>query len=327
MEPTLNQPKIAEDKLSILETALNLVAASVSSEIIAMPYAIYHMGIYLSLTTIVIVAFLSHISNMMYLKVKDATPLHSESVYELAYLLVGRWAVYLVCTVQYVLNYTSIVFYYSIIGDTLSQLFAHIFVDELATKSHKEVKEVIQFEPLSTQILSHRATTIAVVGLALLSIIFMKQLRELKVISYIFLAVLLLLISLFFAELFCYGGNMALSLAEVVQVKMDHRLITSFAIIVFSYNVQFMVFPAYNELKNRSNARFSQSSIVAIMISTFVYMSTGLAAILMFAPDELKPDMLDNVSTRPGTLSFYTRAVFCLLIFLDVPFLFFTTKE
>lgn len=83
------------------------------------------MGLYLAVGTLVAVAIFSHISNMMYLKVKDLTPCRHESIYELAYLLLGRWAIYVVCTVQYLLNFSSIVLYYIIIGDTTSNLFSH----------------------------------------------------------------------------------------------------------------------------------------------------------------------------------------------------------
>ena len=95
---------------------------------VAIPYAFYRMGLYLSVVTLVAVAVFSHISNMMYLKVKDLTPCKHESIYEIAYLLLGRWAIYVVCAVQYLLNFTSIVLYYIIIGDTVSHVMSHFNV-------------------------------------------------------------------------------------------------------------------------------------------------------------------------------------------------------
>ena len=304
-----------------------MVVGSISGEIIALPYAIYHMGIYLSITTLVITAFLSHISSMMYLKVKDLAPLHLQSSYELAYLLVGRWAVYLVCIVQYFLNYGTIVLYYSIIGDTVAHLFAGALVPHLAIKSIDETKEMIKIEPIGTQIVAHRATTIVFVGLALCFVVFMRQLHELKEFTSVFMAFLLAFLVFFYIELFVNGGNITLTLAEISQVKVDHKLITSFIIIVYSYNVQYIVFNAYFELKSRSNARFARASIISSVFEIMVYLSIGLASILMFGPEEIKPDILDNIGMRPGAVSVVVRVVFCLLLFFNVPFLFFLTRE
>ena len=315
------------EKMSVIDTALTLVASTIGGEIVAVPYAIYRMGIYLGGFTIILVAILSHTSNMMYLRIKDVTPVHLESIFELAYILLGRWAIYAVCTIQYVLNYGQIVLYYIIIGETIANVIASFFFDSDVNKSQSEMKELLKLEPAWTQILAHKAATIIFVGILLLSVIFMRKLRELKQLSYIFMAVMVLFFGLFIAELFINGGNVALSYSDVNHVKFDHRLITAFSIIVFTYVVQFQVFPAFTELKNRSNERFAKASIVSVVIETAAYLLIGLTAILMFGPDQLKPDVLDNLATRPGTLSIAIRLVFCLLLIFDVPFLFFATKE
>ena len=132
-------PQEPKSKLSIFDTALALVAATIGGEIIAIPYACYHLGLYLSIGLLILVAALSHISNMMYLKIKDLTPCHLESIYEIAYLLLGRPAIYIVCIVQYLLNFSSIVLYYVIIGDTMGSIAAHFFINLDASMTQKEV--------------------------------------------------------------------------------------------------------------------------------------------------------------------------------------------
>ena len=85
-----------------------------------MPYALLHMGIYLGLTSIVLMAFLSHFSTMMHLKVKDMTPRRYESMYEIAYLLIGRPSIFFVCLILASTNFFACVLYYMIIGETHS---------------------------------------------------------------------------------------------------------------------------------------------------------------------------------------------------------------
>ena len=106
-----------------------LVAGTIGGEMMALPYAIRHLGLFVSLGTIVAVAIVSHISNIMHLKVKDLVPCQHESIYEIAYLLLGRPAIYAVCIVQYLINFSSIVLYYIIIGDTAANIFGHFFVN------------------------------------------------------------------------------------------------------------------------------------------------------------------------------------------------------
>lgn len=56
-------------------------------------------------------------------------------------------------------------------------------------------------------------------------------------------------------------------------------------------------------------------------------MGIGLVAVVMFGPDNLKPDMLENMAMREGSLSLVIRGIFSLLLIFDVPFIFFATKE
>ena len=127
--PKSETNKWKSEKMGTFDTAVTLIAATVGGEIIAIPFAIYHMGLFLSISTVLAVASFSHISNMMHLKVKDLTPCNHESIYEIAYLLFGRPAIYLVCIVQYFLNFASIILYYMLIGDTGSQILAKFFVN------------------------------------------------------------------------------------------------------------------------------------------------------------------------------------------------------
>ena len=114
-----------------------MVAATVGGEIVAIPFAFYHMGIYFSAAFVILVATLSHLANMMSLRVKDFTPCQFESIYEISYLLGGKCAIYMVCIVQYFLNFFSIVLYYMIIGDTAAQIFEHFFVNMTSSKTHR----------------------------------------------------------------------------------------------------------------------------------------------------------------------------------------------
>lgn len=85
--------------MTVFQTSLALVAANIGGGLLGMPYALQQMGIYLGLSSTVLIAFLSHFSTMMHLKVKDMTPRRYESMYEIAYLLMGRPSIFFVCLI------------------------------------------------------------------------------------------------------------------------------------------------------------------------------------------------------------------------------------
>lgn len=93
-----------------------------------MPYALSRMGIFFGVVLIFITAALSHFSSMMQLKVKDLTPRRYESLYEIAYLLVGRKSIFAICIVQFLSNYFACIMFYMIIGETISLLMVQLFV-------------------------------------------------------------------------------------------------------------------------------------------------------------------------------------------------------
>ena len=103
-------------------------------------------------------------------------------------------------------------------------------------------------------------------------------------------------------------------------------MITAVNILLFAYNVQFIVLPAYSELKDKSNSRFAMASIMSFSIDATVYIWLSLAAIFLFGP-HLKEDMLDNMVQLGGVISPVLRILFSLILVLDIPFMFFATKE
>jgi len=86
------------------------------------------------------------------------------------------------------------------------------------------------------------------------------------------------------------------------------------------------VFPAYSELKQRSNSRFALSSMLSFSIDATVYIVLSFSTVLLFGT-HLKEDMLDNMVQLGGFLSPILRVLFSLLLILDIPFMFFATKE
>ena len=111
-----------------------------------------------------ICAVLSHFSSMLYLKTKDLTPRRYESVYEIAYLLVGRPSIFVVCGVLFAANMGAVVMYYIIIGDTLSSLITQALIPSEGLTEQDIENELSNFPPL-TQMVCHKAFGVCLVGI------------------------------------------------------------------------------------------------------------------------------------------------------------------
>ena len=166
------------------------------------------------------------------------------------------------------------------------------------------------------------------VGLALASVIFRRKLGALReMISFTFLGMMVCFLLLMFAELFVSEQDMEYSYAEIGAIKMDHKLITAVSIVIFMYNMQSLVFPAYLELRDRSNERFAQASASSVTIEAIFFIFIGFFGLILLGPAPIKADFLKNIAERPGKVSFFIRFLFCLLIMLDMPFMYMATKE
>ena len=115
-----------EPKLTVFQTSLALVATNIGAGIVAMPYAFYHLGLALGVFTIVVTAFVSWMAVVLMMKAKDLSPRHYESLYELGYLLMGRSAIFAICSVVLVQAVGLIMVYYIIFADTMSEVFTQM---------------------------------------------------------------------------------------------------------------------------------------------------------------------------------------------------------
>ena len=146
-------------------------------------------------------------------------------------------------------------------------------------------------------------------------------------ISFTFIGMMVVFLFLMFSELYVSSKDIEVSFGEMSEVKFDHKLITAISIVIFMYNMQFLVFPAYLELKDRTNLRFATANASSIGIETVFYIFVAFFGIILLAPEEIKADFLKSIAERPGAISFIIRLLFCLLIMLDMPFMYMATKE
>ena len=106
-------------KMNQFQTMLALIASNIGGGIVGMPFAIYNCGAILGVSIIVIFALITQVSVILMLHTKDLTPRKYESLYEIGYILMGRWSIFIICAVLFMTNFGTVVLYFIIFGDTL----------------------------------------------------------------------------------------------------------------------------------------------------------------------------------------------------------------
>lgn len=126
---------IVDQKLSVLQTIFAIVAGNIGGGILGLPFAFYRMGITLAVITTLLISVLSCISSMMLLKIKDLTPRRYESLYEIAFLLLGRQSIFYVSVITIIMMYGFLIMYYTLMGDIITSFFKEILIESNANKT------------------------------------------------------------------------------------------------------------------------------------------------------------------------------------------------
>jgi len=111
-----------------------------------------------------------------------------------------------------------------------------------------------------------------------------------------------------------------------MRLKDSSKILSSFAILMITFAIQFQVFPVYAELEMRSNRRFMKVGALATAIKVALTLVLGSCGVLLFSHD-IRVDFLLNLRSQPGAVSLICHVSYCLMILMHVPYLFFLAKE
>ena len=101
---------------------------------------------------------------------------------------------------------------------------------------------------------------------------------------------------------------------------------TAISIFIFSYNYQFMVFPAYTELEKRTSARFYRASQIATSIYVLSFSICAVVGVLLFGRS-VHTDILSSIAQRSGKVSVFMRISYSCMLLMQIPYYFFASKE
>ena len=164
--------------MNVLQTMLALIASNIGGGIVGMPFAIFNCGAVLGTAVILFFGCITQLSVVLLLSTKDLTPRKYESLYEIGYLLMGRWSIFIMCTVLFFTTFGTCVLYFIIFGETLGSTMRQLILDHDLSRIQTDYMYNIQLlqEPLLIQAICTREAAIIFAATVLLMIVFKKQL-------------------------------------------------------------------------------------------------------------------------------------------------------
>ena len=82
--------------MTAFEAGLALLSVIIGGGIVGIPYAMIHTGIPLGIILNIAVALTCYYTSFLYLKVKDLSPIYVESLFELGFVTMGAFSIYLI---------------------------------------------------------------------------------------------------------------------------------------------------------------------------------------------------------------------------------------
>jgi len=159
------------EKLTLFETGLALVSVNIGGGIVGIPFAFQQAGVPIGVAVTLLISFVSWLSTLFLLKSKDLCPQRYESMYEIGYLVLGRSAIFIIAGSIIVANLGLVAIYYIVFGNSVATVTEQAFSD-------KSFEEIQAGGPPS------RTAPVIFAATILLPVLFMKELAEMKFLSY-----------------------------------------------------------------------------------------------------------------------------------------------
>ena len=155
-----------------------------------------------------------------------------------------------------------------------------------------------------------------------------KDLHELKIVSIILFACILIFVALFIIQLLTIGNidNHDENYGRYYKVEFSMQLVTSVSIFLVAFVYHFNFFSVIDSLAEPTRKNVYTTVAVAITNASILYGTLGVLSIYMFG-SILSSDVLNNVGQEHSVSSYIIRFSFLLVLACHIPYIFFPAKE
>ena len=117
-KPLLVKTEDQRAGLSANSGALAIVSTIIGGGIVGLPYAMMLLGFIAGIITNLFFCYVTSLSGLCLLKLRDSIPGKPNSLFEIGYMLQGRKSIFFVCVPKLCLSFGMMMIYFIVFGDT-----------------------------------------------------------------------------------------------------------------------------------------------------------------------------------------------------------------
>jgi amino acid permease len=175
---------------------------------------------------------------------------------------------------------------------------------------------------------SSRVFTQALLGIAMLFFVLMKEIHQLKYAGFFVLIGIIIFLVLLFIHFLTTDiePDSKVTLAETSANNDINEFFASFPTLISSFAFQPSLFTAFASLRNKTNFNGIFATYSAIVIVYLVYISSPLLSFELYGND-LKANLLKNISEETDVIPTILCFLFLVIAIVHIPIIFFIGKE
>ena len=219
-------------------TVQTLISTNCGPAIVCIPFALAHTGLIFGSLLVFLMAWLSHLSMMMYAKARDLLPIKLDDTWEVVYMLSGRKSIYVMCGAFFAHAWCMSVVCYVFAFESVALVFYRIV--DLRDTGVANAPGWMQWICIRSNLL------------IIQSVLQVRKVPDRQRNAYwgglIIFRLVIFLIVIYVELLFTQNRlyDEPIDWNEMMRVKIDGMLIVAVLMIVMSYSNQYMAIPAYN---------------------------------------------------------------------------------
>ena len=291
-------------KLGVFGTTIIIISNIIGGGIVGIPFATLTAGFWIMLVIHLLNVVFGVFSVYLLLEARAISGLASFS--ELGYYSFGRYSIFILNGIVAVAQFGIPIAYFIIVGSIGSGLLSRI-------------------DSIKDTFWSSRQFPILVIAASLFIFVIKREIQELKSASLIlFCGIILFIVAL--SVLLITEGTGHFDFEELSRPKFDLNMIAIIPTVLFVYGFEAAFFPAFQSLKEKTNANGIKATINAFLFSMTMYIIIALLSLLKFG-DSWKGDILENVNELTGAIPMIINIIFLIIVMMQVPIKIFVGKE
>jgi amino acid permease len=280
-----------------------LLGTRLGTGIVGVPYATLQVGFVVAI--IMQIAYIPISIFAIWLLIQAKNVSGKSSISELGIYWYGRYSVYFINFFVGIAQFGFWMIFFIVFGDVAGGLIEKI--------------------GLLTEILSHRVFTHSLLGISLVYLILLKDIKSLRYAGLVILSLITLFLLLFILHYFISNPNPE---KEVEHENIFFSIKTVQAIPTFLATYAFHVtfFSALSTLRNPTDKKGLWAIIASKFIAFSVYVISPAIAFELYG-HKVGTNMLKNVSQESGILPTILQIIFLVIAVMHIPIIFYIGKE